>query len=167
MSIKLEKLERKDFQKIKEWIDPTIFRIFKEPLNDQQLEILLSKAKDGTPTDIGMHAVDTDNNKVVGVIHAVINNENDYAHIQQILVDPDLHGRGYGSTMIASFIDLCFNSYNLHRVQIFTDEDNSKAISCYKKLGLHLDGLMRDTNKSNDGYFGTYIFSILIDEWQV
>ena len=51
--------------------------------------------------------------------------------------------------------------------QLFTEEDNMQAISCYKKVGFHIDGLMRDINKTNYGYLGTCIFSILCDEWQM
>ena len=167
MTIHLEELERQDFSKIRDWIDPNIFRIFRSPINDQQLERLLSKKENGTPSDIGMRAVDSETDEIVGLIHAVINNKNDYAHIQQVVVDPSLHSRGYGSTILATFLDICFDSYNFHRVQLFTEEDNRQAISCYKKVGFHIDGLMRDINKTNYGYLGTYIFSILCDEWQV
>jgi RimJ/RimL family protein N-acetyltransferase len=167
MTIHLDELERQDFPKIREWIDPNIFRIFRSPINDQQLERLLSKRENGTPSDIGMRAVDSETDEIVGLIHAVINNKNDYAHIQQIVVDPRLRCRGYGSAILSTFLDICFDSYNFHRVQLFTEEDNKLAIACYKKVGFHIDGLMRDIYKTDNGYLGTYIFSILCDEWQM
>lgn len=167
MTIHLEELEKRDFPKIRDWIDPNVFHIFKSPVEDRQLERLLTKEKDGMPTDIGMRAVDVKTAEIVGLIHAVINEENDYAHIQQVVVGPGLRGRGYGSAILVAFLDICFDSYKFHRVQLFTEEDNRQAIACYKKVGFHVDGLMRDVNRTDSGYLGTYIFSILYDEWQM
>lgn len=166
MTIHLEELERRDFPKIRDWIDPNVFHIFKLPVNDQQLERLLSKEEKGMPADIGLRAVDSETDEIVGLIHAVINRKNDYVHIQQIVVDPRFRNRGYGSAILTAFLDICFNSYDFHRVQLFTEEDNGPAISCYKKVGFHIDGLMRDINRTVNGYLGTYIFSILHDEWR-
>ena len=89
-----------------------------------------------------------------------------YSHIQQIVVDPLKRNNGYGAKILSLFLDICFNSYSFHRVQLFTDENNMPAISCYKKVGFHIDGLMRDVNKTENRYFGTFIFSILDDEWK-
>ncbi len=165
INIFLEKLKREDFPRIKEWIDPNIFHIFKAPVDEHQLERLLSKEQDGIPTEIGMRAVEGETNEVVGLIHSIINAKDNYTHIQQIVVDPAKRGKGIGVAILTLFVDLCFNDYNLHRVQLFADENNLQAISCYKKVGFKIDGLMRDLVKTDTGYMSTYVFSILHDEW--
>lgn len=165
MTINLEELERGDFPKIRDWIDPKVFRIFKSPVDDQQLERILTQKKDGKLSDIGKRIVDLETGEMVGLIHAVVVTENNYAHIQQLVIHPDLRSRGYGAAALTMFLDFCFEKYGFHRIQLFTEEDNQQAISCYKKVGLHVDGLLRDINRIDDAYLGTYVFSILHDEW--
>jgi RimJ/RimL family protein N-acetyltransferase len=165
MNVRLEQLERQDFPRIRHWIDPAVFRVFEAPVDDQQLERLLSKEQDGVPTGIGMRALDSGTGELVGVIHAVVIRRNDFAHVQQIVVDPDRRGKGYGPAIFEAFLDLCFNQHQLHRVQLFTDEDNHAAIACYKKVGFQVDGFMRDIIKTDAGYMGECVFSILYDDW--
>ena len=165
MDIRLEQLEKKDFPVIRDWVDPQIFRIFKSPVDDQQLEKLLSKEKDGIYAEIGMRAADSKSNEIVGLIHSIVNVRDDFLHIQQLIVDPARRGNGYGPAILAMFLDYCFVDHSFHRAQLFTDENNKPAIACYKKVGFKVDGFLRDIVKTNSGYIGTYIFSILRDEW--
>jgi RimJ/RimL family protein N-acetyltransferase len=165
MDILLEELETTDFPIVKKWIDPRIFRIFTSPIDDAQMMRLLTRYRDGIKTDVGKKAIDRSTGNLVGFVHAVINAENQYAHIQQIVVHPEMRGQGYGALILRSFLDICFRDYNLHRVQLCTDENNHAAISCYKKVGFQVDGLVRDITKVEGGYLGEYIFSILDHEW--
>jgi RimJ/RimL family protein N-acetyltransferase len=165
MNILLKELKTTDFPIVKNWIDPKIFRIFRSPIDDAQLTRLLTKQQDGIQTDLGKKAIDRSTGDLVGFIHAVINAKNEYAHIQQIVVDPEMRHQGYGTDILRCFLDICFRDYNLHRVQLCTDENNHAAISCYKKVGFQVDGLIRDITKEEGGYLGEYIFSILDHEW--
>lgn len=165
MDIKLEPLERTDFPRIRNWIDPEIFHIFKEPIDDGQLEMLLSKSLVGIPTEVGRRAIDQNKGEMVGLIHAVLDLKDDMMHIQQIVVNPKLRGQGYGSAILGNFIVECFAQFDLHRVQLFTEENNKSAIACYRKVGFKVDGIIRDRVKTKEGYLSTYIFSILSNEW--
>ena len=165
MNILLKELETTDFPVVKNWIDPKIFRIFRSPIDDAQLTRLLTKYQDGIQTDVGKKAIDRGTGNLVGFIHAVLNLENEYAHIQQIVVHPKMRHQGYGASILRSFLDICFQDYDLHRVQLCTDESNEAAILCYKKVGFQVDGLLRDMTKEKGGFLGEYIFSILDYEW--
>jgi RimJ/RimL family protein N-acetyltransferase len=165
MNLQFEPLERSDFPKIRNWIDPVIFRLFKAPVDDKQLEMLLSKERDGVPAELGRRITDLDNGKLVGVIHAVLDPEDDLMHIRQIVVNPAHRGQGYGQAILKCFIDDCFANYDLHRIQLFTEENNESAIACYRKVGFKVDGILRDCVKNRNGYLNTHIFSILRDEW--
>lgn len=166
MRLELEPLERSDFSRIQDWIDPAIFHIFTTPVDDEQLEILLSKERHGVPAELGKRIVDRDNGELVGIIHAVLNLEDDLMHIQQIVVDPARRGQGYGQAILKCFIDYCLANFDLHRIQLFTEENNKSAIACYREVGFKVDGILRDHVKTKDGYLSTYIFSILSDEWR-
>ncbi len=165
MNIRLEQLEREDFPVIKDWIDPEIFHIFKWPIDDKQLERLLTKEKDGVIDEIGLRAVDIETKNIIGLVHSIVNRENNLTHLQQIVVDPERRGKGYGATILEIFLELCFMTHKFHRVQLFTEENNKQAIVCYKKVGFHVDGLMRDMVKTDKEYLSTYIFSMLDNEW--
>ncbi len=166
MGLVLEPLEKSDFPGIRDWIDPDIFHIFKAPIDDEQLEMLLSKSLDGIPTELGMRAIDPDKEEMVGIIHAIFNLKDDSIHIQQMVVHPELRGQGYGQAILRSFIEECFAQFNLHRIQLFTEENNESGIACYRKVGFKVDGIIRDRVKTSDGYLSTYIFSILSNEWK-
>jgi len=165
MNIRLEQLERKDFAIIKDWIDLEIFHIFTASIDDDQLARLLTKEHDGILTEIGLRAVENDTENIIGLVHSIVDRENDLVHLQHIVVDPEKRGRGNGSSILELFLELCFKTHRLHRVQLFTEENNKAAIACYKKVGFHIDGMLRDRIKIENGFLGTYIFSMLDNEW--
>lgn len=165
--IRLEPLRVQDFPQIRPWIDPRVFRIFREPVDDAQLSRLLTKYEDDRPTSLGFRIVRSSDSEVIGLIHATIDWQNKLAHIGQIIVgDPRLRCVGIGSASLVQLLRMCFNELGLHRVQLFVDEDDLSAISCYKKVGFRLEGLMRDATRIDDGYVSWYSMSILEEEWR-
>ena len=68
MNLKIRQLRRQDFPVIRDWIDANMFRIFQEPIDDSQLEILLTKYNDdGRPADLGLAALDIDEDNTEAV----------------------------------------------------------------------------------------------------
>jgi RimJ/RimL family protein N-acetyltransferase len=168
IEIRLEELESKDFPLIRPWIDPRIFRIFRAPVDDDQLGRLLTQYADGKPISLGYRIVRISDAVVIGLIHAVIDWQNKLAHIGQIVVgDPALRGLGIGTDAIRRFLRVCFDDLNLHRAQIFVDEDNAVAIACYQKAGFQVEGLMREAAKIGSNYISWHSMSILEHEWRM
>jgi len=167
MNIKLQPLRREDFPIIRDWIDPNIFRIFKQPIDDFQLETLLTKyGDDGKPVDLGFAAKDIDRGCIVGFIHAVIDWKNELAHIQQIIVGNNADRKqGIGSFLMRELLKKCFQDLKLHRAQLFVDEDNTAAVNFYYKMGFKTDGLMRDATKHNGKFISWYCMSLLEKEY--
>lgn len=166
IDIRFEPLARADFPIIRDWIDPSLFRTFRAPIDDSQLERLLTKGEAGRPTDLGIKAVQASTERVVGIAHVVIDWRNELVHIQQILVGPpELKRRGIGTRLMDHLLSTCFTDLGLHRAQLFVDEDNEPAFRFYRKLGFHTDGLMRDATKVGPTFKSWYCMSILEDEW--
>jgi len=166
-SIRLEALEPSDLPRILPWIDPDVFRIFRAPVDEEQLKQLLSSYKDEKPISLGYRIVRSSDSALVGMIHATVVWDNNLAHIGQIVVgDPDLRDSGIGTESLKLFLKICFDDLNLHRVQLFVDDDNYGAIACYKKAGFQIEGLMREATKTSSGYISWYSMSILEDEWR-
>jgi RimJ/RimL family protein N-acetyltransferase len=166
MEIVLEDLKREDLAVIRDWIDPRIFRIFEAPVDEAQLEVLLSRKEGDLREDVGLRAVDGGTGGLLGFLHAVIDRRNDLAHVQQIVVRPDRRGNGIGTSMLRSFLEICFEEHALHRVQIFADEDNEPALACYGRAGFHREGLIRESVRTDEGYVSWYSLSVLEPEWR-
>jgi len=165
--IRLEELETKDFARIRTWIDPSTFRMFSLPIDDDQLGRLLTMYTDGKPTSLGYRIVRISDAEVIGLIHAIIDWQNRLAHIGQIVVgNPELRGSGIGTESIMQFLRICFDDLGLHRAQLFVDEDNAGAIACYRKAGFQVEGLMRDASKVDSNFVSWHSMSILEDEWR-
>ncbi|WP_241909821.1 GNAT family N-acetyltransferase [Vibrio sp. 10N.261.55.A7] len=55
-------------------------------------------------------------------------------------VHDDYHGKGIGTALISTVIDLADNWLQVKRIQIEVNADNSNAIACYKKFGFEIEG---------------------------
>ncbi len=166
MDIILEELERTDFPIIRDWIDPDVFRIFTAPVDDAQLERLLTRSIGGRINDLGFRAVDRTTGEIVGAAHVVLNWRADLAHVGQIVVGgPERRGQGIGTAIMKMILPICFEEHGLHRVQLFVDEPNVQAIRCYEKAGLQKEGLMREASRRGDEHVSLYSMSILTHEW--
>jgi RimJ/RimL family protein N-acetyltransferase len=167
VAIRLEGLETADFPHIRPWIDPRTFRIFNDPIDDQQLSRLLTKHLNGRPTSLGYRIVRISDSETIGLIHATIDWQNRLAHIGQVIVgDPALRRLGIGTEGMTQFLRVCFDDLGLHRAQLFVDEDNTEAIACYTKVGFRIEGLMREAIKVGNDYISWHSMSILEAEWR-
>jgi RimJ/RimL family protein N-acetyltransferase len=158
-------LDRCDFPTIREWIDPNLFRRFRTPITDEQLEGLLTRRRDGRLTDLGLKAAD-DTGQALGLVHVVFEWNNDLGHIRTILVKPASRRQGVGGALIRHTLRACFEEHRLHRAQLFVEQDNGPAVAFYRKMGFHADGLMRDAWKIGDRYISWYCMSMLQSEWE-
>ncbi|ADY56094.1 GCN5-related N-acetyltransferase [Syntrophobotulus glycolicus DSM 8271] len=78
--------------------------------------------------------------------------------------EKDHWSKGYGSDALHSFIAFLFNSWNLHRLTIKTWSGNSRASSCYQKLGFQLEGRLRDAYYVDGAYQDELVFGLLKEE---
>ena len=168
MDIDIRPTQEHDFPVIRHWIDTRLFRRFTKPIDDSQLENLLSRSKDGNLVDYGICAVNSGSNAIVGFAHAVIDWKNELAHIQQIIVgNSEFKKCGVGTTLMQNIFNKCFNELKLNRTQLFVNEDNAPAVNFYRKLGFHTDGLMREATKFEDCFISWYCMSLLKKEWEI
>jgi ribosomal protein S18 acetylase RimI-like enzyme len=158
-------MERSDFPLIRDWIDTRLFRIFRDPIGDDQMEALLCREEGGNPVDLGYVAVEMTAQEPVGFIHAVLDWRNELAHIQQVVSDPGHRREGVGAALMHHVMKICFDHHGLHRVQLFVDEDNEPALEFYRKLGFTSDGLMREATKRENGFVSWHCMSMLTTEW--
>ena len=75
-------------------------------------------------------------------------------------------GKGYATEAAIAVVDFGFNVLNLHRVYATVHPENVASIRVLEKVGMTLEGRLRE-NLLYDGVFGdSLIYSILEQEWK-
>ena len=68
----------------------------------------------------------------------------------------DYQGRGVGTTLMETLLDLADHWLMLVRVELEVFADNEQAIRLYEKLGFEKEGLLRMTTVRNGRYVDEY-----------
>jgi RimJ/RimL family protein N-acetyltransferase len=75
-------------------------------------------------------------------------------------------GRGIGSRLLRSVLDVCFDDLAAHRVELLVFEENERAYRVYLKTGFVEEGVLRDLHRNDDGSFRSMrLMSLLRPEW--
>lgn len=73
--------------------------------------------------------------------------------------------KGYGSDAVASFVNYCFGSLNLHRIYLHVFESNIGAIKSYEKCGFKKEGVLKDAHFSKGKYENIIIMGKVSSEF--
>lgn len=77
-----------------------------------------------------------------------------------IMIDTAHQGNGYASTATQLAIDYAFSKLNLHKLFLYVDTMNEKAIHIYKKVGFQTEGTMHEHFFVNGEYHDAVMMSI-------
>ena len=67
--------------------------------------------------------------------------------------NPDYLAKGgYGSDAVATLVEYCFRSLNLHKISLRVFESNARAIRCYEKVGFVKEGVLIDQHFRDGAY---------------
>jgi diamine N-acetyltransferase len=61
----------------------------------------------------------------------------------QIIVKSDFRGRGLAKIAMLKGLDYAFNILNMHKVLLYVDTENHKALNIYKHIGFMQEGILR------------------------
>ncbi|WP_117168016.1 GNAT family N-acetyltransferase [Paraliobacillus sediminis] len=175
--IRLEYFTAEDFEQLIEWNTGTSSAFllqwagptFTYPLTKKQLVSYLEDSNQQDATNLIYKVIDVESDKTIGHISlGKIDYTNKSARIGKVLVgDTSMRGKGIGELMIKAIVKVGFGDLHLHRLSLGVFDFNKSAISCYKKVGFQIEGLLRDYRKINDQYWSIYEMSILEEEWHV
>jgi ribosomal-protein-serine acetyltransferase len=76
-------------------------------------------------------------------------------------------GHGIATKSCRKMIDVAFNDYQLHRVQIRCATGNSKSRAIIERLGFISEGIIQEAEFLYDHYVDLHIFGMLADHWKV
>lgn len=82
-----------------------------------------------------------------------------------IKIDPNNHGKGYGTETIKLLLKYSFEELNLHRISVSILDYNTKSQQLFEKNGFILEGRKRQAIFKNNKYNDLLIYSILSEEY--
>ena len=81
-------------------------------------------------------------------------------------LDPHYWNRGYASEAAHAIVDFGFRRFSLHRVWAWCVADNSASAHVLEKLGMRLEGRLRENEYYRSRWWDTLIYAILAEEWE-
>ncbi|GEK90567.1 GNAT family N-acetyltransferase [Alkalibacterium kapii] len=78
----------------------------------------------------------------------------------------DFTGRGIMTRSVSTLLDYAFSELDLHKVEIWAAEENTKSRQIPERLGFTQEGKRRDNEYINGKYLTMVIYGLLKDEWQ-
>lgn len=90
--------------------------------------------------------------RIVGWVQWSAEDEPDYRHASiDIYVDPAIHGRGVGTDAVQTVACYLIDDLGHHRLEIDPAADNEAAIRSYTKVGFRPVGILRRSERGDDG----------------
>jgi len=77
---------------------------------------------------------------------------------------PEYWGKGFAQEATTTVIKYAFTNFNIHRLIALCCTENVRSVNLAKRVGMHLDGRMRENKLIRDKYYDEYVFSILKHE---
>lgn len=101
-----------------------------------------------------------------GGLTSITSNKDGMAELY-VFVDPNEQHNGCGTLATRLLCDWGFNKIGLHKIYLYTNEDNLPAIKVYKKCGFILEGKHRQEYLDGAGlYKDRLYFGLLKSEWE-
>lgn len=92
----------------------------------------------------------------------------DYIHRKAeftIMIDPSCQGNGYANIATKLAVDYAFSILNLHKLYLYVDEVNEKAIHIYKKAGFQIEAVLEDEFFVNGKYHHAVLMRMFQEEY--
>ena len=84
----------------------------------------------------------------------------------QIIIKSEFQGMGLAKSAMYKGLDYAFNILNMHKVYLYVDTKNHKALNLYKRLGFIKEGILRQQFFVEGTYRDSIFMGILKNEIQ-
>ena len=78
----------------------------------------------------------------------------------------EYQGKGLITESCRLLINYAFDEYNLNRVEIRCATGNSKSCAIPERIGLTMEGVIRDGEWLYDHFVDLYLYSMLASRWK-
>ena len=104
-----------------------------------------------------------EDNLIVGFALIKLDFKSQVVELRRIAVSHK--GIGYGKEVMNSLLKYAFEERHINRFWLDVYPDNVIGIKLYEGLGMHRDGILRQSYKSERGYLDQIIYSMLKNEY--
>lgn len=81
-------------------------------------------------------------------------------------LSPDYWGQGYATEAAQAMVKWGFSTFKLHRISAHCLADNVGSARVLEKVGMTLEGRLRENMGFKNRYWDTLLYAILVDEWR-
>ena len=164
MNLILRPLERKDLPFIHDLDNErhTMAFWFEEPY--ESLDELTNLYNKHIHDDNERRFVIDINKKFAGIVELVNINFIHRTSEIQIIVKSDFRGSGLAKSAMLKGLDYAFNILNMHKIYLFVDTENHKALHIYKDVGFIQEGILRQHFFVEGEYRDSIFMGIFKDE---
>ena len=82
-------------------------------------------------------------------------------------LDPKHWNHGYATESAHAIVDFGFSNFDLHRVWSWCVADNLGSAHVLEKLGMRLEGRLRENEYYKGRWWDTLMYAILANEWEI
>lgn len=142
----------------------SILSIMTEPDAEKTITEFVSLWDEGKYRLMGVFLKDTD--EFVSQLYLEKSNDQLPEFIIGYIVDVEHVGNGYVTEAVSALVRKLFEEAGAHRIQIETDDTNSRSIGVAERCGFMREGHLRENKLAPDGsYTGTLYFGLLKEEY--
>jgi ribosomal-protein-alanine N-acetyltransferase len=105
-----------------------------------------------------------DSGQLIGNIGIRKENSSDHQAEIGYEINPKFWGQGYASEAALAVRNFGFQKLGLHRIWAHCLEENSASRRVLEKIGMRLEGTLRDNEFFKERYWNTCLYAILINE---
>jgi len=110
--------------------------------------------------------IDGDKELLIGNCSVDINWKNKLGHLGITIGEKNQWGKGYGTEAMQLLVNYCFQTLNMHKVELTVYDFNTRAIKCYTTFGFIEEGILRKSHYVNGKYVDLIQMGLLKDEWK-
>jgi RimJ/RimL family protein N-acetyltransferase len=165
----LREITQEDFQGIHDYAsDPETVKYmpFGPNTEEETREFIrrnMKRQKEEPRTDYGFGIILKEENSFIGAcgIHSVTEIQASIGYI----LNRKYWGKGYATETARALVNYLFEELDVHRVFATCDPDNHASIRVLEKVGMRLEGRLRENVIIHGEYRDSLVYGILIDEW--
>lgn len=151
------------------WLnDPEINRYIEARHEDQTEDTVaayIAEAEED-PSVILMGAFDRVGGDMIGTAKlSGINGRYRIAELGIMVGDPDMHGQGFGTQMVAVMTEIGLVDLSLRKITATIYEPQVNALQCFEKNDFREEGFLREQFLVDDEPMGAFVLGRLRDDW--
>ena len=166
--VRLRPLQESDLAHFQRWLADDELRRWLGSVNEQpsvaeEFDWYVSKRQD---PDTILWAIESADGALVGNVELRLSALNRRAEVGIGIFDREQWGKGYGTEAMRLVLGYAFGELKLNRVELATDEENTRAIRSYEKCGFVREGLLREHRLIDGRPVDSVAMAVIRSDWE-